>query len=69
MRKSNDEARNKISNDRLELSSTEAKIRDLKAQLQAAEQRKAYLEASIESSLALIAQNNKAIDEAQAKIK
>lgn len=69
LRNSNDAERNRVSNDRLELTSVDAKIRDLQNQLQAAQQRKAYLTTSIESSLALIAKNEANINSALDKIR
>ena len=69
LRESNTQDRNRISNDRLELSKTDALIRDLMNQLMAAEQRKAYLEASIAENEARIAENEQKIRDAQASIK
>ena len=50
------------------MTAAENQIRELKRQLALAEERKAYLESSIESSLALIARNDAGIDAAQKSI-
>ena len=69
LRRNNDEERNRIANDRLKLTAAENLIRDLKRQLAAAEENKAYLEAAIQASLEQIARNDKNIEDAQAKIR
>ena len=68
LRKSNDAERNRISNDKLELITTEAEIKDLRNRLQLAEERKAFLEASIVEATQQIAENTQAIDDAMASI-
>lgn len=58
LQKSNDDERNRIANDRLKLTETEARIRQLQNELQAAQESQAALEASIARSQALIAEND-----------
>ena len=67
--KSSDAERNRIAQDKLKLTETEAIIRDLENQLKAARNRKEALEASIKRSEAVINENDKKIDEARAKIR
>lgn len=68
MTKSSDAERNRIAQDKLKLTETEAIIRDLENQLRAAKNRKAALEESIRKSEAIIDSNDKRIAEARAKI-
>ena len=67
--KSSDAERNRIAQEKLKLTETEAIIRDLENQLKAARNRKEALEVSIKRSEAVIAENDKKIDEARAKIR
>ena len=67
--RSSDAERNRIAQDKLKLTETEAIIRDLENQLRAARNRKEALEASIKKSEGIIAENDKRIDEARAKIR
>ena len=67
--KSSDAERNRIAQEKLKLSETEAVIRDLETQLRNARNRKEALEASIKKSEAVIAENDRKIEEARAKIR
>ena len=67
--RSSDAERNRIAQDKLKLTETEALIRDLENQLRAANNRKDALEASIAKSEAIIRENDKKIDAARAKIR
>ena len=67
--RSSDAERNRIAQDKLKLTETEAIIRDLENQLRSARDRKAALEASIRRSEAVISENEKKIDEARQKIR
>ena len=69
LNKSSDKERNRIAEDQLKLTKTEAIIRELESQLQAAENRKAALEASIKRSEDAIAANDKSILEAREQIR
>ena len=67
--KSSDAERNRIAQEKLKLTETEALIRELETQLKNARNRKEALEASIKKSEWVIAENDKKIDEARAKIR
>ena len=67
--KSSDAERNRIAQEKLRLSETEALIRELENQLRNARNRKDALEASIKRSEETIAENDRRIDEAREKIR